>query len=122
ERTVDLDDMNVRDPGREVFGQHPQPAADLEDHIGRIELRRAPDHAEDVVVDQEVLAELAVRAYPELAQPAQAGLARPGAPPRPLAHHPKTRAAFRSTIASSSAYDVPRSSATYSAVCTTLAG
>ena len=43
-------------------------------HVVWIELGRPPDHAEDVVVDQEALAQLAVRPDPELAQPSQARL------------------------------------------------
>ena len=56
----------------------------------------ARDHVEDVRVDQEVLAELAVRADAELPHAAQARLRRePG-------HQPSSRAAFASTAASSS--------------------
>jgi hypothetical protein len=42
-------------------------AADLEHDVGRIERRQLADDVEDVRVDEEVLAELAVRAHPELA-------------------------------------------------------
>ena len=81
---------------REVLRQNSQSPAHLQHHIGRVELRRATDHSEDVVVDQEVLTELAVGAHPEAAQAAQARLARFAA------HHPKTRAEFSSTVRSSS--------------------
>ena len=52
----------------------------------------------------------------ERAQPAEAGLARLAA------HEPSTRAAFASTVRSSSSYSIPRSSATNRAVCVTFAG
>ena len=97
ERAVDLDHVEVRHARREVLAQHAQPPADLEHDVGRLELGGATDHSEDVVVDQEVLAELAVGADLEAAQAAQAGLAGLAA------HHPRTRAAFSSTVRSSSA-------------------
>ena len=49
----------------------PEPAADLQHHVARLELGRRADHAQDVVVDQEVLAELAVGPDAELAEPAE---------------------------------------------------
>ena len=79
---VDLDDVDVAGPRREPLGEDPWTAADLEDDVGRIELREALDDPEDVAVDEEVLTELAV--------------ARTG-------HHPSTAAALRSIAASSSA-------------------
>ena len=88
ERAVDLDHVQVRHARRQVLGEHAQPAADLEHHVGRTELGGPADHAEDVVVDQEVLAELAVGPDLEPAQAAQAGLARLAA------HQPSTRAAL----------------------------
>ena len=97
ERAVDLDHVQVGDPRRQVLAQHAEAAADLEHDVRAIELRGAVDHAEDVVVDQEVLAELAVGPDPVCAQAPQAGLARL------VGHHPKTRAAFCSTVRSSSA-------------------
>ena len=96
EPAVDLDHVHVRGALGEVLGQHAEPAADLEhDVLGR-ERGGAADHVEDVRVDQEVLAELAVRADPELAHAAQARLRRE------LAHQPSSRAALASTAASSS--------------------
>src|SRR5438067_818614 len=118
ERAIDLHHVQVAHAGRQVLGQHPQPPADLERHVAGFQLRQATDHPEDVVVDQEVLAELAIRAHAEATQTAQARLARLGR----RDHHPKTRAAVRSTAASSSAYEMPRRSATCSAVATTLEG
>jgi hypothetical protein len=105
----------VPDALREELRKDTEPSPDLEHHVVRRELRRAPDHVEQVVVDQEVLAEVAIGPDVELAQAAQAGLPRRGR----LAgagHQPKTRAALRSTIAPSSAYETLRSSATRSAV------
>ena len=96
EAAVDLDHVQVRDARSEVLGQDAEPAAHLEHHVAGIECGEPPDHVEDVVVDQEVLAELAVRPHLELAQAPQARLPR-------LVHQPKTRAALRSTSASSCA-------------------
>ena len=109
---VDLDDVQVGDPRRQVLGQDAEPAADLERDIVRPKLGRVADQPQDVVVDEEVLAELAVRPHVEAPQAVDAA----------LAHQPKTRAALRSTIASSSAYSTPRRPATSSAVWVTLAG
>ena len=58
---VDLDGVHVRDALGEVARQHAEARADLEhDVVGR-ELGEAADHAEDVLVDEEVLAELLLR-------------------------------------------------------------
>ena len=43
-------------------GEHAQARADLEDDVLRAERRQPPDHVEDVLVDEPVLAELAFRA------------------------------------------------------------
>ena len=117
QRAVHLDHVQVRHLRGEELGEHAEPAADLQHHVGRVELGGGADHAQDVVVDQEVLAELPVGADPEGAQPPQARLARLAA-----AHGPSTRAAFASTIRSSSSYSLPRSSATKRAVWVTFAG
>ena len=91
---VELDHVNVRDALGQVLAQHAEAAADLEhDVLGRA--RRPADDVEDVRVDEEVLAELAVRADAELAH--AAGWLRG------LAHQPKSLAALASTAASSSA-------------------
>ena len=81
---------------RQVLRQHPQPPADLEDDVVRLELGGRADDAQQVVVDEEVLAQLSVGPDVELPQTSQARLAGLGR------HHPKTRAAFDSTSASSS--------------------
>ena len=58
EPAVELDGVDARDSLGEVFGQNPQARPDFEHDVFRVELREPPDDAEDVVVDQEVLAEL----------------------------------------------------------------
>jgi hypothetical protein len=103
QRAVDLDDMEVLDARREVLGEDAQAPAHLEHDVVRRQLGGATDHLEQVVVDQEVLAELAVRADAELAQAPQAGLPQAGRlVANRGAHQPKTRAALASTVASSS--------------------
>ncbi len=119
---VELDHVHVRDPLGEVLGEHAQAAADLQHDILVPQLGGALDHAEDVRVDQEVLPQLAVGADPELPHPAQAGLDWCGRVHHEPTHQPNTRAALRSTIASSSANDTPRSSAMNAAVWATNAG
>ena len=94
ERAIHLDHVQVGHPGRQVLGEHAEPAAHLQHHVAGVELRGAVDHTEQVVVDQEVLAELAIGAHVELAQAPHARLAR-------LAHQPNTRAALASTARSS---------------------
>ena len=54
---VDLDGVHVRDPLGEIAREDAEPGPDLEHDVARRELRQALDHAEDVVVDEEVLAE-----------------------------------------------------------------
>ena len=92
---VQLDHVQVRDPGRDPVAQRPLPSPDLERDVARIELRIASDRLQQVGVGEKVLA-----------QP----------------HHPNTRAAFASTSCSSSWYGRPRSTARPSATSTTLAG
>src|SRR5688500_376294 len=96
EPAVALDDVDVAGALGEVLGEHAEAAADLEHHIVAAELGGARDDLEQVRVDQEVLAQLAVRADPERLHAAQARLRRK------LAHQPKSRAALASTAASSS--------------------
>ena len=85
ERAVDLHDVDVAGARREVLAEDAEAAPDLEHDLVEIELRGALDDAEDVGVDEEVLAELAARAHAELAQAAQAGLGG-----QLGAHQPKT--------------------------------
>ena len=96
ELAVHFDHMHVRHACGQVLRQHAEPAADLEHYVRGIERRLAPDHVEQVRVDQEVLPEVAVGADPERLHAAQAGLRREAA------HQPNRRAAFASTACSSS--------------------
>ena len=96
ELAVDLDHVDVGDAGREVLAQHAQPSADLEHDVVLRQRRLAPDHVEQVRVDQEVLPQLAVGADAERLEAAQARLRREPA------HQPNRRAAFASTACSSS--------------------
>ena len=96
ELAVDLHHVDMGDAWRQVLRQHAEAAADLEHHVLRVELRLAPDHVEQVRVDQEVLPQLAVGADAERLHAAQARLRRE------LAHQPNRRAAFASTACSSS--------------------
>ena len=61
ERPVELDGVDVRDAVGEVGRQDAEPGADLQHDVLRLELGEPPDHAEDVRVGEEVLAELAFR-------------------------------------------------------------
>ena len=61
ERRVELDRVHVRDALGEVAREHAEPGADLEHDVVRLELGEPADHAEDVLVDEEVLAELLLR-------------------------------------------------------------
>ena len=96
ERPVDLDDVHVRDPLREVLRQHAEPAADLEHHVVGGQRGGAGDHVEQVRVDQEVLAEVALGADAERLHPPQARLRGE------IAHQPNRRALVACTAASSS--------------------
>ena len=96
EPAVELDHVHVLGVVGEVLRQHAEAAADLEHDVVLVQLRGATDHVEDVRVDQEVLAQLAVGPDPELAHPAQARLRGE------VAHHPSSRAALASTAVSSS--------------------
>ena len=62
ERAVDLDGVDERDALGEVAGEDAEARADLEDDVGGVELGEPADDAEDVLVDEEVLAELLLRA------------------------------------------------------------
>ena len=90
------DDVDVAGALGEVLGQYAEPAADLEHDVVGAQLGGARDHLEQVRVDQEVLAEVPVRADPERLHAAQARLRGE------LAHQPNSRAALASTAASSS--------------------
>ena len=66
ERTVELDGMDAVNALRQIVGQNSEAGADLEHDVVLLELREAPDHPEDVLVDEEVLAEVAIRFDREL--------------------------------------------------------
>ena len=98
QREVDLHDVDVARERGEVLGQHAEAAADLEHDVLRAELRRPADDAEDVRVDEEVLAEVALGPDVEVGEPAQTR----------LGHHRSSAAAVASTAASSSSYAMLR--------------
>ena len=114
---VHLHDVDVANALGKVLREDAEPAADLEHDVRSAEPCGTADHAEDVRVDEEVLAELAVRPHGELAHPAHAGLnRRVGHRAHP---QPNTRAPLRSRVSPSSSASTPRSCARKAAVCTT---
>src|SRR5919198_319636 len=102
-RAVELDRVHARDAVGEIGGQDPEPRTDLEHDVLRRELREAADHAEDVLVDEEVLPELLL------------GEREPH-------ESENAAAAFASSRAASSAGSSPRASASAATVWTTFAG
>jgi hypothetical protein len=63
ESPVQLDRVHVRDALGEEAGQHAEPRPDLEHDVRALERGEALDHAQDVVVDEEVLAERFLRRH-----------------------------------------------------------
>jgi len=61
ERPVDLDGVHPSHTIREVRGENPQTRPDLEDHVVGRQLGESPDDLEDVLIDQEVLAQILLR-------------------------------------------------------------
>ncbi len=116
EPAVDLDRVDVGHLRREVGGQHPEPGADLEHDVLRPQVGQAVDDPQDVVVEQEVLAEVAVGLQPQLAEPGEGQLAR-----RPVAHRPNAnaRAALATTCSPSAPASSPRRPATKRSVSST---
>ena len=104
ESAVELDRMHQTNPLRKVVGQHSETRADLEHDVLRVEPGKPVDHAEDVLVDQEVLAEIAVRCDGELHGSEKATLA------------------FAAIRAPSSSGSSPRVLASSATVSTTFAG
>src|SRR5439155_9634096 len=72
EAAVELDCVHVRDACREVAREHTLPRSDLEDDVTGLQVGEPPDHAEDVLVDEEVLAELLLGEDPHSAKAALA--------------------------------------------------
>src|SRR5215212_6208571 len=94
--------MDVGNTVRQVGGEHAEAGPDLEHDVVLVELGEASDHAEDVRVAEEVLAELLLR---------------------PDAHaRPKAVVAFASIRAASSSASSPRAAARAATVWTTYAG
>ena len=101
ERAVELDRVDVRDALGEVAREGAEARADLEHDVVGLEIGEAADDAEDVLVDEEVLAEPLLRRDP---------------------HSPNAAVALASIRRASSAASSPRASASAASVCTTLAG
>ena len=99
-----------------MLGQDAEAAADLEHDVVRRQLGSAGDDAQQIVVDQEVLAELAIGVNVVPAQAAR--LACRGSRLTTREDPPGVVL----DLVSSSPYPTPRSSATQRAVCVTLAG
>ena len=57
ERRVDLDGVNVPHAIGEECRQHAEAGPDLEHDVRSVELRQPADHAQDVGIDEKVLAE-----------------------------------------------------------------
>ena len=119
EAPVDLHRVHRAGRAREGGGQHPQAGAHLQHGVARADARLAHGQVDQVLVEQEVLAELGVgaqamgREQPHDADPAPPG--RPG-------HQAKARAAFRVVSSSRASSVTPRSAAMNRSVWTTLAG
>jgi hypothetical protein len=102
ERAVELDRVDMSGAVGEAPGQHAETGADLEHDVVRAELREPLDHAEDVLVGEEVLAEALFRADGHRSA--------------------KAVVAFASIRAASSATASPRAAASAETVWTTWAG
>ena len=61
ESAVDLDGVDERDTVGEIASEHAEPGADLQHDVLGPQTGQAADDAEDVLVDEEMLAELPVR-------------------------------------------------------------
>jgi hypothetical protein len=110
---VDLDRVHVRTAAGQARSQSAHAGADLERNVLRLQPRQPLDHAEQVVVDEEMLSELLVRTQAELGQARERDLAG-------RAHgSAKTRAAFASTCAANSPAVTPRIAATARSVSST---
>src|SRR4029079_252988 len=101
EAAVELDGVNVRDAVGEVPREDAEGRADLAHDVARPPLGCTVDHAEDVLVDEEMLPELLLRND---------------------VHKEKAAVALASICAPSSATSSPRASASVASVWTTNAG
>ncbi len=105
EAPVELDCVHVGNALRQIARQDAEPGADLENDVLVGKGREAPGDSQDVLVGEEVLAELAVRRH------------------RVAAHgSSKASAAFDSICRPSSSTSSPRASARIVYVWTTFAG
>src|SRR5207247_9686215 len=102
EGAVELDGDDLEDAVGQVDGQGAEPGADLEHYVLAGQLRKTADHAEDVLVDEEVLTQLALREGGHCS--------------------PKTAAAFASICRARSSRSSPRIAASADSVWTTCAG
>ena len=113
EAPVDLDGVHVRAVGGQARGERAHARADLERHVVGAQLGEPLDHAEQVVVHEEVLPEARVGTETELGQPRERDLARD------VHGKAKTRAALASTCAARSGAPTPRMAATAPSVSST---
>ncbi len=113
EAAVDLDGVHVRAVPGQARRERAHSRADLERHVVGPQLGQPLDHAEQVVVHEEVLAEARVGPEAELGQPRERDLARG------VHGKAKTRAALASTCAASSGTATPRMAATAPSVSST---
>ena len=95
--------MDLRDVLGEEGGEHPEAGTDLEHDVVRGQGREPSDHPEDVLVDQEMLAELLLRG-------------------RSAHASENADAAFSSSCRARVAGSSPRTSASTATVWTTFAG
>jgi hypothetical protein len=96
ERAVELDRVDEGDAAGEEAREDAEAGADLEDDVVRLERGEPLDHAQDVLVDEEVLAELLLRVDVHAS--------------------PNAASAFCSICVSSSAWSTPRISASVASV------
>ena len=118
ELAIDLDRRHVRDLRRQVLGQRSDAGADLEHDVLRPQVGEPIDHLEQVVVEQEVLPELAVRPQAVLREPAERPLPQ-------LLHQTgsaNAASALSTTARASSSGSTPRSPAMKRSVSSTIAG
>ena len=113
EAPVELDRVHERRRVGEHRRHHAEPGPDLDHDVVGLELGQAERDADEVVVDQEVLAEPRVRHDPELGEPRQRDLAGRRHGSR------NARAAFASTCSASASDVTPRRSATNASVSIT---